>query len=37
MTLLYLNDVNIKGPKLRYNNKKVLNLSEVRKFIIKHI
>ena len=36
VTLLYVNDVSIKGLKIRYKNKEIPELSEIQRFIIKH-
>jgi hypothetical protein len=33
----FLNNIGVKGPKNKYNDKEVLNLPKMRKFIIKYI
>ena len=35
--LSYVNDVSIKGLKTRYKNKEIPELSEIQRFIIKHL
>ena len=35
--LLYVNDVSIKGLKTRYKNKEIPELSEIQRFIMKHL
>jgi hypothetical protein len=35
--MLFLDNIGVKGPKNRYNDKKVFNLPKMRKFIIKYI
>jgi hypothetical protein len=35
--MLFLNNIGVKRSKNKYNDKKVFNLSEVRRFIIKYI
>ena len=36
MILLYINDVSIKGLKIKYKNKEISELSKIQRFIIKH-
>ena len=36
VTLLYVNDVSIKGSKIKYKNEDISELSEIQRFIIKH-
>jgi hypothetical protein len=33
----YLDNIRVKGPKIRYNNKEVSRLLGVRRFILEHI
>ena len=35
--LLYINDVSIKGLKIKYENKEIFELSEIQRFIIKYL
>ena len=35
--LLYVNDVNVKGLKTRYKNEEISELSEIQRFIMKHL
>ena len=35
--LLYINDVNVKGLKTRYENEEISELSEIQRFIIKNL
>ena len=37
ITLSYINDIRVKGPKSRYNNKEVSELSGVRHFIFEYL
>ena len=37
MTLLYMNDISIKGLKTKYENKEISELSEIQRFIMKHL
>ena len=37
VTLLYVNDVSIKGLKIRYKNKEISELSEIQRFIMKYL
>ena len=37
ITLLYVNDVSIKGLKTRYKNEEISELSEIQRFIMKHL
>ena len=37
IALLYVNDVSIKGPKIQYRNKEISELSEIQRFIMKHL
>ena len=37
VTLLYVNDVSIKGLKTRYENEEISELSEIQRFIMKHL
>ena len=37
MALLYVNNVSIKGPKIRYENEEISELSEIQRFIMKHL
>ena len=37
VTLLYVNDVNVKGPKTKYENEEISELSEIQRFIMKHL
>jgi hypothetical protein len=36
-TIPFLNDIEVKGLKSRYNNKEVSDLPGVRRFVLKHI
>ena len=37
VTLSYVNNVSIKGPKIKYENKEISELSEIQRFIMKHL
>ena len=37
VTLLYVNDISIKGLKIKYENKEISKLSEIQRFIMKHL
>ena len=37
MVLSYINDVSIKGLKTRYKNEEISELSEIQRFMIKHL
>ena len=37
VALLYVNNVNIKGSKIRYENKEISELPEIQRFIMKHL
>ena len=37
VTLSYVNDVNVKGLKTKYKNKEISRLSEIQRFIMKHL
>ena len=37
VALLYVNDVNIKGLKTKYENKEISELSEIQRFIMKYL
>ena len=37
MALLYVNDVDIKGLKTKYENKEISELSKIQRFIMKHL
>ena len=37
MILLYVDDVSIKGLKIKYENKEIFELSEIQRFIMKHL
>ena len=37
VTLLYVNDVNVKDLKTRYENEEISELSEIQRFIMKHL
>ena len=37
VTLLYVNNVNVKGLKTRYKNEEISELSEIQRFIMKHL
>ena len=37
MALSYVNNVSVKGPKTKYENKEISELSEIQKFIMKHL
>ena len=37
VTLLYVNDISIKGLKTRYKNEEISELSEIQRFIMKHL
>ena len=37
IALLYVNDVDVKGLKTRYENEEISELSEIQRFIMKHL
>ena len=37
IVLLYVDNVSIKGPKTRYKNEEISELSEIQRFIMKHL
>ena len=37
VVLLYVNDVDIKGPKIKYKNEEISELSKIQRFIMKHL
>ena len=37
VVLLYVNDVSIKGLKIKYKNEEISELSEIQRFIMKHL
>ena len=37
MTLLYVNNVSIKSPKIKYENEEISELSKIQRFIMKHL
>ena len=37
VALLYVDDINVKGLKTRYKNEEISELSEIQRFIIKHL
>ena len=37
IALFYVNDVNVKGLKTKYKNEEISELSEIQRFIMKHL